>query len=77
MLMQIETRILKILDESGYADLNEFELNQDLRKDCNLDELAITDLISSVEEQFCTVFDLKVYEGVSTMMDLVHLLEQD
>jgi hypothetical protein len=52
-------------------------MQQDLRKDWNMDELSITALISSIEEEFSTIFDIHVYEDVKTLMDVVELLEED
>ncbi len=65
------------MHEGGFADLKEFTFQQDLRKDWNMDELSITALIASIEEDFNTVFDIHVYEDVKTLMDVVELLEED
>lgn len=68
---------MKILHDGGFADLQEFKFQHDLRKDWNMDELSITALISSIEEEFNTIFDIHVYEDVKTLMDVVELLEED
>ena len=75
--IEVETRILKILYDSELADINDFSFNQDIRKDLNLDSLSITVLISSIEEEFSTIFDEDVYEDCKNLGEVVDILIQD
>lgn len=75
--MQVETRILKILYDSELADIKDFAFSMDIRKDLNLDSLSITVLISSIEQEFSTIFDEDVYEDCKTLGEVVDILIED
>lgn len=75
--MKVETRILKILYDSELADIRDFAFSMDIRKDLNLDSLSITVLISSIEQEFSTIFDEDVYEDCKTLGEVVDILIED
>ena len=67
-IIQIETRILKVIYDSELIDrLDKFSFDQDMRKDLNLDSLNITVLLTQIEHEFTTVFEDRVFESVKSL----------
>jgi NADH dehydrogenase (ubiquinone) 1 alpha/beta subcomplex 1 len=48
-----------------------------MRKDLNLDSLNITVLLTSIEHEFTTVFEDRVFETVRNLDELVTILIRD
>jgi acyl carrier protein len=49
----------------------------ELRKDLGLDSLNVTAIITEVEDEFTTVFEDRVFEGVKTLEELVTIIHKD
>jgi acyl carrier protein len=61
------------------ADIKDFTFLLDIRKDLYFDSLSLTVLITSIEQEFNTIFDDddEVYENISTLGQVVDLLMKD
>lgn len=68
---------MKLLYESNLVDINEFRFEDDIRKQYYLDSLDITVLVSSIEEEFNTIFDPDTYENAKTLDIIVEALAND
>ena len=76
-MTQVETRILRILFESELVGIKDFSFQHDIRKELYLDSLSITVLISSIEQEFNTIFEEEVFEDVETLGEVVEILVND
>lgn len=74
---EIEARIYKVLSNFEKIDLKSFKFTQDLRKDLGLDSLEQTALLTSIEEEFKTVFEDRVFENFTNLEQVVTFLSQD
>ena len=61
----------------NFKDLEESDLSGDYQKDLDLDSLEWTALITSIEYEFHTVFEDRLYEHFRTINDFINLLEKD
>lgn len=59
------------------ACINNFSFQHDIRKDLYLDSLSITVLISSIEQEFNTIFEDDVFEDVKCLAQVVDILVAD
>jgi acyl carrier protein len=59
------------------VDLHKFNFKMELRKDLGLDSLNVTAIITEVEDEFTTVFEDRVFEGVKTLEELVTIIHKD
>jgi acyl carrier protein len=66
-----------LLHESELIDVREFRFEDDIRKEYYLDSLDITALISSIEEEFNTIFDPDTYDTARTLDVIVEALLHD
>jgi len=57
--------------------LEESDLSADYEKDLKLDSLEWTALITSIEHEFHTVFEDRLYEHFRNVNQFVNLLEKD
>lgn len=57
--------------------MREFRFEDDIRKEYYLDSLDITALISSIEEEFNTIFDPDTYDSARTLDLIVEALLRD
>ena len=58
-------------------DISDFSFSEDIRKEYYLDSLDITALVSSIEEEFNTIFDQDTYENARTLDVIVEALAED
>lgn len=61
----------------NFKDLEESDLTADYEKDLKLDSLEWTALLTSIEHEFHTVFEDRLYEHFRTINDFINLLEKD
>ncbi len=61
----------------NFKDLEESDLSADYEKDLNLDSLEWTALVTSIEHEFHTVFEDRLYEHFRTIDQFINLLEKD
>jgi acyl carrier protein len=66
-----------LLYESDLVDLNEFRFEDDIRKEYYIDSLDVTALVSSIEEEFNTIFDPDTYEKARSLDVIVEALMND
>lgn len=55
---------MKVIYDSELVDLKNFAFNKDLRGDLKLDSLNIVVLLTSIEHEFTTVFEDRVFDSV-------------
>jgi acyl carrier protein len=65
------------LHESDLIDIKDFNFGDDIRKKYYLDSLDITVLVSSIEEEFNTIFDPDTYENARSLDIIVEALVND
>ena len=75
--MQIEARIFNLLRQFNLKEIEESDLTGDYEKDLNLDSLEWTAVITSIEHEFHTVFEDRLYEHFRTINEFINLLEKD
>jgi len=59
------------------VDLDTFRFEDDIRKKHYLDSLDVTALVSSIEEEFNTIFDPDTYEKARSLDIIVEALLKD
>jgi NADH dehydrogenase (ubiquinone) 1 alpha/beta subcomplex 1 len=57
--------------------LREVKFDADLRRDLKIDSLNIVALLTSIEHEFTTVFEDNVFEGITSLSEVVTLLMRD
>lgn len=68
---------MKVLSHFDKVNLKTFRWEDDFRKDLKLDSLETTALLTSIEHEFSTVFEDRVFENLKTLEQVVKLLESD
>lgn len=61
----------------NFKDLEDSDLSADYEKDLKLDSLEWTALITSVEHEFHTAFEDRLYVHFRTINDFINLMEKD
>lgn len=74
---EIHARIYNLLRQFDFKPLEEINFDADYEKELGLDSLEWTALITSVEHEFHTVFEDKLYEHLRTINDFVSIIEKD
>jgi len=59
------------------VDLDTFRFEDDIRKEHYLDSLDVTALVSSIEEEFNTIFDPDTYYNARSLDIIVEALMKD
>lgn len=58
-------------------NLKSFKWEDDFRKDLGLDSLEVTVLLTSIETEFNTVFEDRVFENFTNLEQVVTMLQSD
>jgi len=66
-----------LLRQFNFKDLEETDFTADYEKDLKLDSLEWTALLTSIEHEFHTVFEDRLYEHFRTISEFINLLEKD
>jgi acyl carrier protein len=66
-----------LLRQFNFKDLEESDLTADYEKDLKWDSLEWTAVLTSIEHEFHTVFEDRLYEHFRTINDFINLLEKD
>ena len=61
----------------NFKEIEESDIYADYGKDLNLDSLEWTALITSIEYEFHTVFEDRLYEHFRTINEFINLLAKD
>ena len=77
MIIQIENRLMKCLFRTDLVDLEDFQFTDDMRNDHNLNDLDLTELSASLEEEFSTLLDQDFFQETVTFKDVVEALMGD
>jgi len=57
LIIQIETRILRLVRDLEILKVSEVKFDADLRRDLKIDSLNLVALLTSIEHEFTTVFE--------------------
>jgi acyl carrier protein len=76
-ITEIHARIYNLLRQFDFKPLEEIDFEADYEKGLGLDSLEWTALITSIEHEFHTVFEDKLYEHLRTINDYVSIIEKD
>lgn len=66
-----------MLRQFNFKELEESDFTADYEKDLKLDSLEWTALLTSIEHEFHTVFEDRLYEHFRTIKEFINLLEKD
>ena len=76
-LIKIKGRIYKILRNFETLDMKKFTWEMHLTKDLQLDSLQKIAFLTSVEEEFKTIFEDTVFDNIDDIPTLLRLLRKD
>ena len=68
---------MKVLSHFDKVDLKTFKWEDDFTKDLKLDSLETTALITSIESEFTTVFEDRVFENFKNLEQVLIQLQND
>lgn len=68
---------MKVLSHFDKVNLKTFRWEDDFTKDLKLDSLETTALLTSIEHEFSTVFEDRVFENLKNLDQVIKLLESD
>lgn len=68
---------MKLLHESELFDLNDFSFEDDIKQKYYVDSLGYTALVSSIEEEFNTVFHPELFKKANSLDVFVDALTKD
>jgi NADH dehydrogenase (ubiquinone) 1 alpha/beta subcomplex 1 len=58
-------------------ELNSVKFDADLRQELRVDSLNLVALLTSIENEFTTVFEDDVFEGIKNLNEVVTILMRD
>ena len=67
MISQIEARIYKVLKGFPKIDLKNINLKEDMIKDLGMDSLERVAVLVSIEHEFTTVFEDRLFDNFKTL----------
>jgi acyl carrier protein len=68
---------MKVLSHFDKINIKTFKWEDDFKKDLGLDSLEVTVLLTSVETEFTTVFEDRVFENLTNLEQVIKLLQSD
>ncbi len=74
---EIQARIYDILRQMDLMPLEQFDFDADYQKELGLDSLEWTAIVTSIENEFHTVFQDSLYEHYRTVNEFVDVIAGD
>lgn len=63
--------------ELEILDVKDVKFDADLRRDLKIDSLNLVALLTSIEHEFTTVFEDKVFEGIKNLNEAITIIMRD
>lgn len=69
----VESKIIEIIKKE--LNVDDFELDQDLVEDFEIDSISLLDFFMTIEDEFDIEFDDEELESLKTANDIIELVE--